>query len=355
MPSNSNKNESTNYWPLILLSVGVVGLFALSWWWIATTINDPEKQGQFGDQFGAVNALFSGLAFAGLIFTIILQKNELALQRKELSLTHEELKGQKEQLEEQNKTLKIQRFENTFFNMLSQFQEVVSGITYTLDFGEKTKVYKGRELFYEGFENLEVRNRQESSFDENSRFDSLRECIEKEGLQGYASVEMPTYFDHYFRLLYRILKFVEKTDLIGKGKDNDKEKYVYTSMIRAMLSRYELVWLYYNGLSSYGNQKLKPLIEKFCMLKNLRTELLCYSNDSDMELRRLGLTSEGLRANCFSGTDYENFLTDEDNCRAQYNLKAFYTKEEIAEGNDLLKKWRSFLTDKQQSINSHAT
>ena len=39
-------------------------------------IGDSEKQGQFGDQFGAVNALFSGLAFAGLIFTIILQKKE---------------------------------------------------------------------------------------------------------------------------------------------------------------------------------------------------------------------------------------------------------------------------------------
>lgn len=351
MTGDSNKNENTNYLPLILLSAGVVGLFALSWWWIATTIHDPEKQGQFGDQFGAVNALFSGLAFAGLIFTIILQKNELALQRKELSLTHEELKGQKEQLEEQNKTLKIQRFENTFFNMLSQFQEVVSGITYTQDFGQKTKEYKGRELFFEGFENLEVKNREEGLFVENASFSSLRECIEKEGLQGYASVEMPTYFDHYFRLLYRILKFVEKTDLIEK----DNEKYEYTSMIRAILSRYELVWLYYNGLSSYGNQKLKPLIEKFCMLKNLRIELLCYSNDSDIELRRIGLTSEGLRANCFSGTDYENFLTDEDNCRAQYNLKAFYTKEDIAEGDDLLKKWRSFLTDKHQSINSHAT
>lgn len=110
MPNNNNISESTNYWPLILLSVGVVGLFALSWWWLATTINNPEKQGQFGDQFGAVNALFSGLAFAGLIFTIILQKKELALQREELTQTREELKGQKEQLEEQNKTLKIQRF-----------------------------------------------------------------------------------------------------------------------------------------------------------------------------------------------------------------------------------------------------
>lgn len=351
MTDKNNKNQGTNYTLLVVFSVVVVLLYLGSWLLIDHFYACPERQGQFGDKFGAVNALFSGLAFAGLIFTIILQKNELALQRKELSLTHEELKGQKEQLEEQNKTLKIQRFENTFFNMLSQFQEVVSGITYTQDFGQKTKEYKGRELFFEGFENLEVKNREEGLFVENASFSSLRECIEKEGLQGYASVEMPTYFDHYFRLLYRILKFVEKTDLIEK----DNEKYEYTSMIRAILSRYELVWLYYNGLSSYGNQKLKPLIEKFCMLKNLRIELLCYSNDSDIELRRLGLTSEGLRANCFSGTDYENFLTDEDNYKAQYNLKAFYTKEDIAEGNDLLKKWRSFLTDKHQSINSHAT
>jgi len=348
MPSGRNKNENANYSLLILLSVVVIGLFALSWWWLETTINDPETQGLFGDQFGAVNALFSGLAFAGLIFTIVLQKKELALQREELTQTREELKGQKEQLEEQNKTLKIQRFENTFFNMLSQFQEVVSGITYTQDSGGKTKVYKGRELFYEGFENLEVKIREEGLFVENAKFDSLRECIEKEGLQGYASVEMPTYFDHYFRLLYRMLKFVETTDLIEK----DKEKYEYTSMIRAILSRYELVWLYYNGLSVYGNKKLKPLIEKFCMLKNLRTELLCYSNDSDIELHRLGLTSEGLRANCFSGTDYEYFLTDEDNLRTQYNLKAFYTKENMSEGNDLLKKWQIFLKDRYQSMNS---
>ena len=351
MTDINKDKKGTNYTLLVVFSIIVVLLYAGSWYYIDSTYTGLDARGQFGDKFGAVNALFSGLAFAGLIFTIILQKNELALQRKELSLTHEELKGQKEQLEEQNKTLKIQRFENTFFNMLSQFQEVVSGITYTLDFGEKTKVYKGRELFYEGFEKLEIKIREEGLFVGNSRFDTLRECIEKEGLQGYASVEMPTYFDHYFRLLYRILKFVEKTDLI----ESDKEKYVYTSMIRAILSRYELVWLYYNGLSAYGNQKLKPLIEKFCMLKNLRTELLCYSNDSDIELQRLGLTADALRANCFSGTDYENFLTTEKNSKTKYNLSAFYTEENMENGVNLLKKWQSFLTDKYQSINSHAT
>ncbi|MFW5612850.1 MAG: putative phage abortive infection protein, partial [Prevotella pectinovora] len=37
---------------------------------------------------------------------------------------------------------------------------------------------------------------------------------------------------------------------------------------------YELVWLYYNGLSDYGSEKFKPLIEKYSMLQNLREELL---------------------------------------------------------------------------------
>ncbi len=38
-----------------------------------------------------MNALFSGLAFAGLIYTVFLQREELALQRKELELTRQEL------------------------------------------------------------------------------------------------------------------------------------------------------------------------------------------------------------------------------------------------------------------------
>lgn len=50
-----------------------------------------DERGTFGDMFGAVNALFSGLALAGVIYTILLQRHELALQRKELELTREEL------------------------------------------------------------------------------------------------------------------------------------------------------------------------------------------------------------------------------------------------------------------------
>ena len=54
-----------------------------------------------GDAFGAVNALFSGLAFAGLIYTILMQREELALQREELRLQREQMAETKEEIAKQ--------------------------------------------------------------------------------------------------------------------------------------------------------------------------------------------------------------------------------------------------------------
>jgi hypothetical protein len=76
----------------IFLAVGavvlvwtVIGLLPLA----AST--DWATRGQFGDMFGAANALFSALAFGGVIVTVLLQREELALQRQELEDTRKEL------------------------------------------------------------------------------------------------------------------------------------------------------------------------------------------------------------------------------------------------------------------------
>ncbi len=45
-----------------------------------------------GDTYEAVSALFGGLAFAGVVVTILLQSMELRLQREELAETRKELK-----------------------------------------------------------------------------------------------------------------------------------------------------------------------------------------------------------------------------------------------------------------------
>lgn len=60
---------------------------------------------QFGEMFGGINALFTGLAFLGVIFTVLLQKEELRLQRKELELTRKELTRTAEAQEKSEKAL----------------------------------------------------------------------------------------------------------------------------------------------------------------------------------------------------------------------------------------------------------
>ena len=238
---------------------------------------DKEQRGTFGDQFGAVNALFSGLAFAGLIYTIILQRHDLKLQRRdlrlqreELALTRKEMEEQTAEFEKQNETLKIQRFENTFFNMLSQFQKVVNSLTARYKSRGEEIMVDGREVFKAGFEDMSVFVAIPDGNRELRRYKGIQGTLKSEGLEGYVKADVPSLFDHYFRLLYRILKFVKDTPLITEFDD----EYEYTSMLRAILSRYELAWLYYNGLSEYGCEKLKPLIERYAMLKNLREDLL---------------------------------------------------------------------------------
>ncbi len=60
------------------------------------------------DLFGGINALFSGLAFAGLTTAVILQSYELQLQRKELELTRQELRRAAEANEASSKALNQQ-------------------------------------------------------------------------------------------------------------------------------------------------------------------------------------------------------------------------------------------------------
>ena len=368
MPDNNNISGNTNYWPLILLSVGVVGLFALSWWWLST-IGDPTIQGQFGDQFGAVNALFSGLAFAGLIFTIILQKKELALQREELSDTRKELEGQKQQMMQQNMTLRIQRFENTFFHMMELQQQIVNDLfakeneNKTVQEESSTGTtfrgvveehdFQGRYLFSHKFvygihDVYDSDNRKVKVY-------GMGGVIALAGFSQYELYNTPTLFDHYFRHLYTILKFIDKEDIPETDKTifSDEDLYGYAKILRATLSRYELVWLYYNGLSGYGNEKLKPLLEKYCMLKNLREDLLECCRENKDALGKIGLTPTQVKKDDYSGTDYEFFLTTERGDKTKYHISAFFnTNKELADAASLVNDWNTYLEGKRKLANA---
>ena len=275
-----NKEESkSQLWIWIVVAiVGVVTLWWLSWDHIDKYI-DPATRGTFGDKFGAVNALFSGLAFAGLIATLLYQREELKLQREELKETRNELNAQKLEFQEQNKTMKRQRFENTFFNMLSLQQEITANLSYEyyshlrscpnsiseeMFYKDIPKVlFHGREVF-EGLYKRAI-------IDYNGKryADGVYNILENFGHLSYSSITATTRFDHYFRHLYRIVKYVDSTDLIEDG-----ERYDYVCIVRSQLSDYELIMMFYNCLTTNGCEKFKPLIEKYSIFNNLREELL---------------------------------------------------------------------------------
>jgi len=77
-------------------------IFILPQFEILPTLSD---KGLFGDMFGTINALFTGCALGGVIYTIFLQKTELTLQRKELKLTRQELKRSASAQEKSEKNL----------------------------------------------------------------------------------------------------------------------------------------------------------------------------------------------------------------------------------------------------------
>ena len=264
----TNKEETkSRLWIWIVVAIiGVLAAWGLSWWLINKNIDCSTERGTFGDMFGAVNALFSGLAFAGLIATLLYQREELKLQRKELN-------EQKLEFREQNKTLKRQRFENTFFNMLSLQQEIVANISFDevktiFDFNAHTQEaqrtsYNGRTLFREMYLNLKV------AIDTKHSYQGVKSAIQANNYNVYSYIPATTRFDHYFRHLYHIFKYVDTSDLIP-----DDERYEYACIVRSQLSDYELVMLFYNCLSTNGKDKFKPLIERYSIFNNLRVELL---------------------------------------------------------------------------------
>lgn len=148
-----------------------------------------------------------------------------------------------------------------------------------------------------------------------------------------------TMFDHYFRHLYTILRFITENEWLGVDK-----QYKYATFVRATLSRYELVMLYYNG---FFHPKMKKMMERYCLLNNIRKDLLPMSYEYYVFLREQGVSKEDLRDAHFSIGDFEYYLTDDENDDTRYHLSAFFSKGELDKGHALLNRWRTFIKDKK--------
>lgn len=197
----------------------------------------------------------------------------------------------------------------------------------------------GRDLFRYVY--TECTHYLEGSNNHSEEIFGLGRVMVKHVFSHYDKCYPITHFDHYFRHLYCILKFVNQNDWL----DFD-EQYKYTSMLRGTLSRYELVWLFYNGLSDSGYKKLKPLLEHYSILKNLRTDLLVLCKENKEKLfknqidnQRINDQKDYLFAICSHGGS------------GKYFIGVFYSQDEIQKVIDDVSRWERFCSENNISRN----
>ena len=84
-----------------------------------------------------------------------------------------------------------------------------------------------------------------------------------------------------------MIKLVDETDFFYDSQNITSEeifriKYKYVSIIRAQISDYELLWLFYNCLSPNGIDRFKPLIIKYTFFNNIPKGHLAVKKHEDL-------------------------------------------------------------------------
>ena len=202
---------------------------------------------------------FIYVAFLGQKQQLLNQQMEIMYSQLEVKYTRLELAGQKAEMSKQNRTLKQQKFENTFFQLLANHNSIVN----SLDLWRNNR-NTGREVLAQGRDCFVIfYNRFDSKIPKPENENSIEFILEKY-LEFFR--ENVSDLGHYFRNLYHIIKFIEESNIDSKKR--------YTNFVRAQLSAGELSLLFYNCLSELGSEKFKPLIEQYSLLKNMDYSLL---------------------------------------------------------------------------------
>lgn len=159
-----------------IIVTAIIVLWGSSWYFIPKWYDAQSLEaGTFGDMFGAVNALFSGLAFAGLIYTITVQRQELALQREAIEMQTEELKLQRietarsaDQSEEQKRLLNLQIAMTTLNELIKNKNKRLESAS----LNDKGTDYKGidglRWMFLQKSDTLDAQSKQHFEYYLNS-------------------------------------------------------------------------------------------------------------------------------------------------------------------------------------------
>ena len=237
-------------WFLLL----VIVICCLPWLLAKHAWIDFSSTGEIGDTIGGIMGPFVAIAAAGLTFIAFWVQYKANIQ--------------------QRHDISIERFESNLFEMIHVQQEITNGLSVKDPTDGVDNTIKGRDVFRYTYEELPlsiyVGNRMALYRLKDALYDDEKVKMRLDLTKGL------WFLDHYYRHLYRIFKYIDDANPFII---ESKKKYEYSSIVRATLSPYELIMLYYNGFS---HPKFKDLIERYAILNNIRHTWLASFKDREL-------------------------------------------------------------------------
>lgn len=209
--------------------------------------SDWEARGTFGDMFGSINVLFSGLALGAVVYTIHLQQQDLKIQREVQQIQLEDLKVQSraavssaEQLAAQQQLLNYQICQDTVINLVGIKNRFIEDFSY--DAGPTVKAGK-------------VLPRQV-----------------KEGIEGfyeyYRFNKTPVRLRMYFDTFFYTLQFITDSNI------DEKQKQVLGDILNIQTTDVELtvIYHYYENSPMLNSQHRLALLGKYNFGNRLKVD-----------------------------------------------------------------------------------
>lgn len=158
----------------------------------------------------------------------------------------------------QNQNSKNRDDQDIFFKLLDSLGQIVSDTTYKpMLLNPKNEIRQGDRAFRSMYTALvqmfrEVRQKKGNEIEYKQAFEKFH----RKNL---------TVLGHYFRFVYNILKFIDNSSL-----DYETKKQL-VAFLKSSLSQAQLSLIFFNCIFGVGEERFKPLIEKYGLFDNLDT------------------------------------------------------------------------------------
>lgn len=220
-----------------------------------------ESSADWGDSFGAFNALISTLAFGGILITLALQRRAMAQQQLDAV--------------KQGDDRHRQEFDRTFFLLLNLMREVRSEIFFKYSPTYIAATSKTSDDTAHGPEALSRAAREVAYWirEREKKIGNLSATDLAKTYNLKVHIRVETRLGPYYRIIYTILRRISEDSILSEA-----EKCSYGNIVRSQLQSREVLLLALNGLTPMSNNFQDYLTEfrimKYLPSKTMKARLL---------------------------------------------------------------------------------